>query len=345
MRRRSLALLALAVVALLAGAGAVYAYDQSLEGRIAEGVRVNGVAVGGLTPAAAERKLRRRLLDPLERPVKVRYEDERFKLTPREASVGIDIGGSVRQAVARSREGNMFTRSWREVRGDRVDAALAARVSYSRPAIKRLVAQVHERIDKPARDASVDLSTGSVDPKPAADGLRLRGRLLAKRVERALLDPHDRKVRAKAIVVRPKVTDEELAAKYPAVLVINRGAFQLTLYRNLEPVKTYPIAVGQVGLETPAGLYDIQNKAVDPDWHVPNSDWAGDLAGQIIPGGTPENPIKARWLGIYAGAGIHGTSDDASIGSAASHGCIRMHIPDVEELYPQVPVGAPVYIA
>ena len=125
--------------------------------------------------------------------------------------------------------------------------------------------------------------------------------------------------------------------KYPAVIIVNRSAFQLTLYKNLAPVKTYGIAVGQVGLETPAGLYNIQNKAVDPDWHVPNSAWAGDLAGTVVPGTDPSNPIKARWMGIYAGAGIHGTDADGSIGTAASHGCIRMRIPDVIELYDQVP--------
>ena len=84
---------------------------------------------------------------------------------------------------------------------------------------------------------------------------------------------------------------------------------------------------------------------MNPAWHVPNSAWAGDLAGQIIPGGVPENPLKARWLGIFDGAGIHGTDATSSIGSAASHGCIRMLIPDVIELYDQVDVGAPVYIA
>ena len=99
-----------------------------------------------------------------------------------------------------------------------------------------------------------------------------------------------------------------------------------------------------MGLETPAGLYAIQNKAVDPVWNVPNSDWAGDLAGKAIPPG-PENPLKARWMGIYAGAGIHGTDALDSLGSAASHGCVRMAVPDVIDLYDQTPVGAPVYIA
>ena len=66
-------------------------------------------------------------------------------------------------------------------------------------------------------------------------------------------------------------------------------------------------------------------------------------AGQDIPPG-PSNPIKARWMGIFEGAGIHGTEETYSLGSAASHGCVRMAIPDVEELYDQVEVGTPIYI-
>jgi lipoprotein-anchoring transpeptidase ErfK/SrfK len=128
------------------------------------------------------------------------------------------------------------------------------------------------------------------------------------------------------------------------VVTVDRGHFTLRLFKNLKLAKTYKIAVGQVGLETPAGVYHVQNKAINPAWHVPQSDWAGALAGKVIPGGVPENPLKARWLGIFAGAGIHGTADIGSLGSAASHGCIRMAIPDVEELYDQVPVQAPVYI-
>jgi lipoprotein-anchoring transpeptidase ErfK/SrfK len=177
-------------------------------------------------------------------------------------------------------------------------------------------------------------------------GRRVRARALARAVERTLLAPGARRVvRIHTALQRPRVSDADLAARYPAIVVIDRGAFTLTLYKHLKRVRTYPIAVGMVGLETPAGLYHVQNKAIDPAWSVPNEPWAGSLAGQVIPGGAPNNPIKARWLGIFDGAGIHGTADDASIRSAASHGCIRMHIPDVEELYTQVPVGAPVYIS
>ena len=131
--------------------------------------------------------------------------------------------------------------------------------------------------------------------------------------------------------------------KYPDYIIINRNGFQLRYYHRLKLQKAYTIAVGQQGLETPAGLYDVQDKQVNPSWHVPNSSWAGSLAGQVIPPG-PQDPLKARWMGIDGGAGIHGTEDVGSLGSAASHGCIRMAIPDVIELYDQVEVGTPVYI-
>jgi lipoprotein-anchoring transpeptidase ErfK/SrfK len=146
-------------------------------------------------------------------------------------------------------------------------------------------------------------------------------------------------------VKKPKVTRAQLAAKYPTLIVVERSAFQLTLYKHLRRVHSYAIAVGQIGLETPAGLYHIANKQVNPAWSVPNSSWAGSLAGTVVPGGTPQNPLKARWLGIFDGAGIHGTDQLYSLGTAASHGCIRMAIPDVISLYDQVPVGAPIYIA
>jgi len=345
MRTRLIVLAAFVATLALGGAAAAYSYDHSKRDVIAQGVAVNGVPVGGLTPAAAKAKLRAALLDPLAKPIKVRYKDRRFTLTPKQAAVGVDIDGTVAKALARSREGNMFGRAWRNLRGQSVNAQLAADVSYSQPAIRRLVKRVQRKLNRPAKDASLDLSQGQVDPTHSSTGLRVKFNTLAKDLQRTLLDPGARKVvRVHTKTIEPKVTDAQLAAKYPSIIIVNRGAYQLTLYKDLKVAKTYGIAVGRVGLETPAGLYNIENKEVNPSWHVPNSAWAGSLAGKVIPPG-PDNPIQARWMGIYAGAGIHGTTEDGSIGSAASHGCIRMHIPDVIELYDQVDVGTPVYIA
>ena len=345
MPRRLIAVLALTVTVLLVGAGSLYAYDRQVTKKIADGVTVNGIDVSGLTPAQAQSKLEASLLEPLTQPVSVRYKGRRFTLTPEKARVAVDIDGSVDRAMAVSTDGNLFTRTWREVRGRELDARVDAKIDYSEDAVRSIVRRVERRLEIEARDAAVDLESGKIDPTPEREGLDVRAARLRKDIRSELVDMSDTRIaRVKTRVVEPKVTTKDLAEKYPAVILINRGGFQLSLYKNLKLAKTYPIAVGQVGLETPAGLYNIENKAVNPAWHVPNSAWAGSLAGTVVPPG-PSNPIKARWMGIYAGAGIHGTDATGSIGTNASHGCVRMLIPDVVELYDQVPVGAPVYIA
>jgi lipoprotein-anchoring transpeptidase ErfK/SrfK len=346
MPRRLIAVLVLTVTVLLVGAASLYAFDSKSRHHIADGVTVNGVDVGGLTPEQARDKLSAALLKPLDRPVSVRYQGRRFTLTPAAARVAIDIDGSVDRAMDASQKGNLFTRTWREVRGTELDARVAAKISWDRAAVRKLVRRVKAKLTIEPRDASVDLEHGNVDPVTSKDGQRVELDRLRHDIKTALLNRGAHRIaRIHTDVVKPEVSTAELAKKYPAIIIVNRGAFTLRFYKNLELHKTYRIAVGQVGLETPAGLYHVQNKAVNPAWHVPNSSWAGSLAGHVIPGGTPENPLKARWMGIFDGAGIHGTDATGSIGSAASHGCIRMLIPDVIELYDQVPVGAPVYIA
>jgi lipoprotein-anchoring transpeptidase ErfK/SrfK len=142
----------------------------------------------------------------------------------------------------------------------------------------------------------------------------------------------------------PDVGMRDLRRRYGTVLTVDRDGLKLRLFKRLRHVKTYPIAVGAAGFDTPSGLFSIQSKQVNPAWHVPNSAWAGSVAGQTIPGGAPDNPLKARWLGVNGSVGIHGTAEDWSIGSRASHGCIRMHVSDVVDLYPRVPLGTPVLI-
>jgi lipoprotein-anchoring transpeptidase ErfK/SrfK len=153
-------------------------------------------------------------------------------------------------------------------------------------------------------------------------------------------------VRARLSTVEPAVSSDDLAKKYPSYIIVDRSHFTLRLYEDLKLERTYAIAVGRQGLETPAGLYDVQWRETNPSWHVPNSAWAGKLAGKTIPPG-PDDPIKARWMGFNGGAGIHGIdpSEYSSIGHDASHGCVRMRIPDVIDVYDKTDVGTPVYVA
>jgi lipoprotein-anchoring transpeptidase ErfK/SrfK len=343
--RRLPVVLAVALLALVAAAGGVVAYDRGRDDRLAEGVRVGGVEVGGLRADGARAAVRRALVVPLQRPLVVRAQGRRFRLTAREARVRVDVGASIDAALRRSREGGIVRRTWRSLTGGRVAADLTPRVRHSRAAVQRLVDRVRVRVSRKPRDAEVRFAAFSLGVRDHRNGRTIDAAALKRRVTRALVDPRARRtLRARVRAVRPEVTTSELARRYPTVVTVDRSGFRLRLFRGLKLARTFPIAVGQAGLETPAGLYDIENKAVNPAWHVPNSDWAGALAGRVIPPG-PENPIKARWLGIYAGAGIHGTAERDSIGTNASHGCIRMLVEDVVELYDDVPVGAPVYIA
>jgi len=107
-----------------------------------------------------------------------------------------------------------------------------------------------------------------------------------------------------------------------ANILITKSSRQLTLFNGNDPLRQYPIGIGKPGTPTPLGDYAIALKLMNP----------GGMLG-------------TRWLGLnYDSYGIHGTSQPWLIGNMVSHGCIRMHNSNVEELFTLVKVGTPVYI-
>jgi lipoprotein-anchoring transpeptidase ErfK/SrfK len=344
MGRKGWIAIVVGVVVLTLGAVAAYAYDSSRNDVIADGVTIGGVDVGGMDEAEAKRAVGRQLLGPLRRSLRVGYDGRHWELPGNALKVRANLDAAVAQALEESREGGLPGRLVRYVTGGSLDEQIGAPVTYSRRAVNRFVRRVAEAVGREARDAAVEASPGSLTVVAAENGRKLRDNLLTRQIEAAVLNAKaDHTIAARTHHTRPEVTGEAVAAEYPSYLTLDRGSFTLRLWRHLKLAKTYTVAVGQEGLETPEGLYEIQEKEENPTWHVPESDWAGSLAGQDIPPG-PSNPIKARWMGIFEGAGIHGTEDTWSLGSAASHGCVRMAIPDVEELYDLVEVGTPIYI-
>jgi lipoprotein-anchoring transpeptidase ErfK/SrfK len=323
----------------------VVAIDSSGSDRIADGIRIGSLDVGGLDPDQARARVRRELAPRAQRPVTVTYQAQRFVLRPQAPSMAfkLDVNGTVEAARKRGREGSAFSRV---LGGGEVDASVPARVRYSGKTLERFVARVARRVDRGARDADIDMRSGKLDRTHARNGVSVqRARLQAALVDR-LADPAgSRRVTLPVKVTeRPDRTLADLKKRYPRVIGIDRDAKVLRLYRNLRLERRFQIAVGKAGLESSAGRYKVEEKIVNPPWHAPNKAWAGDLAGKTIPAGDPRNPLEARWLGYHDGEGIHGTSDIASLGTAASHGCIRMSPDAVKELYRQVKVGTPVFL-
>jgi lipoprotein-anchoring transpeptidase ErfK/SrfK len=338
-----IAVIGIGVVLLLVVGGA-YAYDSSQKDKIAEGITIAGVDVGGMDEDEAARAVRKQLLEPLRDSLQVDFRGESWTLPGEKLKLRADIGRAVEEAVAESQSGGFPGRLVRYVSGGEVQEGIAADIGYSQSAINRFVRHVAAEINREPRDAGVDPTAESLEVVAGENGRKLRDNLLTKDLEEAVLNANaPDSIVAHVQVVKPEVTKSEVASEYPSYLTLDRGSFTLRLWKNLKLAKTYTVAVGQEGLETPEGLYAIQAMEENPVWHVPESDWAGSLAGQTIPPG-PENPIKARWMAIFEGAGIHGTEDVGSLGSAASHGCVRMAIPDVEELYDEVEVGTPIFI-
>jgi lipoprotein-anchoring transpeptidase ErfK/SrfK len=347
MRRPFLIVSAVAVLVLGGLAVAVAVFDAKSKNKIADGVKIGTVDVGGMTKPEARAAVKAALLAPLDKPVVVKYGDQTWKLSAQQADIKADVDGWVDDAMERSTSGNFLQHAWREATGGSVDATIPAQVTYDDQAVKDFVAKIKDAVDTEPVDATLQYSDTSLTGTEGKDGTVLRSKQLVRKIGRNITTPGGKRwFKAKTADVAPKVTTEDLAEQYPVVLTVDRANFKLRLFKGLKLVKTYDVRVGQQGLETPAGLYHIQNKAVDPAWNVPYSSWTGDLAGTVVPGGTPENPLKARWMGIFDGAGIHGIDPSAygTIGTAASHGCVGMRIPDVIDLYDQVPVGAPIYI-
>ncbi len=295
---------------------------------VRDGVSVVGVDLSGLTGAQARQLLHDRALPRIQRRFEVRVARRLFVLTTGRLRLRFSEAATARRAM-------------------RADAGQAVRpvISFRRRPLAAFVRRATETTYVAPRNARLRIGVRRIATRQAARGRQLRPARLGKAIRERIESPlRGRALRPRRARVRPAVTLPDLRRSNPVVLTISRSGFRLRLFRRLRYVRSYGIAVGAAGTETPTGLYRIQSKQVNPAWHAPNRPWAGSYAGKTVPGGAPDNPLKARWMGIAGGVGIHGTAEPWSIGSAASHGCIRMRVSDVIDLYRRVPLGSQVLI-
>ena len=142
--------------------------------------------------------------------------------------------------------------------------------------------------------------------------------------------------------LRPVFKVRGASRTMPTVIVIRRDSKHLYLYKGRKLVRRLGVATGQSRYPTPLGTFAVVDKQYNPWWYPPRSDWAKGL--KPVPPGAG-NPLGTRWMGLTGGlVGMHGTPDAASIGYSASHGCIRLRIPDAEWLFEHVQLGTPVVI-
>jgi lipoprotein-anchoring transpeptidase ErfK/SrfK len=301
---------------------------------IAAGVSAAGVDLSGLTVDQAVQQLEP-LSDRIENAgILVESADVQFTFKPTQAGAILDTVLTARRALY----------AGREAAGAPVDVPLAVR--HSQRAVEAFVASISKRLRREPRDARTIVTLRRVRVTHSRTGRDIYAAGLAKKIGEAIVDPRiTRVIKARLRKVKPKVTADQARKSVGTVITIDQSAFKLRLFKKLKVVRTYGVAVGQPAYPTPNGRFAIQSKQIDPVWSVPNSPWAGELGGSTVGGGSAANPLKARWMGVSGSVGIHGTGQDYSIGTRASHGCIRMHVADVKLLYRRVPLGTPVLIA
>ena len=336
--RRALTIVFLSL-SIAAAASAASAQEPPVEERIRAGVTVSGVDVGNLTLAEAEAKLAQTLGPVLSEDVVVTAAKRRFVLTMAELGFSFRADRTALRALYAGQQAPAAPD------GSLPPASAEPSVAFERAPLWRFAKAAGAAVHVKPRDARLKITLTRLIKRKARKGRKLELRPLVETIKATLDDPlAARSIKPGRITLIPTVRTRDLRKKYPSVITIDRSHFRLRLFKHLRFVKGYGVAVGQPAYPTPTGLFAIQTKQVNPTWTAPSSPWAGEMAGQQIAGGAWNNPLKARWMGVDGSVGIHGTGLPWSIGTRASHGCIRMTVPDVIDLFRRVSVGTPVLI-
>ena len=305
-------------VLVIAALAPVLSGDAAPPVLIAPGVTLAGMPVGGMSNEQAQAAL----LPAFAKPVRLVYGDRRWRIVPARFGARVTISEGVAEALRAP-----------------TDSAVALTSEVDEHEVRTFVRALDKRVSFPAKDAELK-GLKELQPQftPDRAGVQVLRQLTAQRIVRALQSPQIRRIRVATKVVEP----ERTVLKFGPVIVIRRGANELRYYQGAKLVRKFGVATGQAIYPTPTGTFSIVDMQLNPWWRPPDSDWAKGL--KPIPPG-PGNPLGTRWMGLSApGVGIHGTPDDTSIGYSASHGCIRMHIPDAEWLFHHVQLGTPVVI-
>jgi lipoprotein-anchoring transpeptidase ErfK/SrfK len=315
-KRAAVFLLGVVVAAGIVGVAAPVASPPSVT--IATGVVVSGVSVGGLTSEPARALLRR----AVARSLVLVHAGRRWRVGPRELDVTAAVDRAVAAALlARPREG----------------VVLDVRVPHV--SVRRFVARLSRRLDRRPRNAAL---VGLVGGRPFVTPDRAGVAVLRRAAQRAIAVALDRGLRGPVRIPVRRIPPKVTRAGFGPIVVIDRATNTLRLYRGPALWQTFRVATGSPYYPTPSGTWRIVRKERYPWWFPPASDWARGL--KPVPPG-PGNPLGTRWMGLSASAvGIHGTPNAASIGYSASHGCIRMNVPEAEWLFERVRIGTPVIV-
>lgn len=315
-------------------------YDNKQRNIVFAGALVGGVPIGGMTFDAARQKIVEQLVDPLSDPVSITVEGQDFITSAVELGV-TNNALSQFDKVSSTQEMAMPRRIWTRMIGASIGKRTDVQTEVDEEKLRAFVVKVAAAVDRAPTDTQLSLVEGTLKMTPRAPGFRLDQ---AKSIDQLQLTiaSHQPVVRLSGATLAPNDTKNST----DDVLVVKVGENKLMHYRGIDLVKVYDVATGSNQYPTPKGQFKVANKRLRPTWVNPAKypgGWGFNLPAKIGPG--PGNPLGTRALDLNTpGIRIHGTSAVSSLGYNESHGCIRMRMSDVEELFAVIPVGTPVLI-
>lgn len=302
------------------------------------GADVYGVDCGGYRMPVATAMVAEKVAAPLLKPLVMQYAGRRWTLATSKMAA-VDSEGMVRAAYAAGyRKHNYFKRAYHRAAPNEFPVRVELRFRYRDNRVQLFVKRLKRYVDRPGVDARQLLVGKRIMITPAQSRRDLNLGVTRKLIRDAL-PKGVRRLTPMVKETQPKLTRDS----YGKAMVVVKSERRLYLYDKDKLEKEYPVAIGTPGHPTPSGDWHIVNKRYRPTWVNPGSAWAAGMPDRIAPGYG--NPLGTRALDLDAsGIRIHGTSSVGSVGTAASHGCMRMYMPDIEDLFDRVEVGTPVFI-
>jgi len=307
------------------------------------GVSVADSDLSGMTEAQARAAIEEAVAAPLMEPVAVVADGREFTFDPR-GTVEIDVDGMVAEAFEPRRAASYLARIQHDIVGTPLSAQIEPRYTVDETVMAAWLKDVAKQVNRRAVDASITVVGSKVRLNREKSGRRVDLAAAAPALaaafspEQALSESKTVEIPVKKI--KPKVT----AKKLPKTIVVDLSQRRIRLYKGAKLEVTYPCAIGTPYHPTPTGHFEVVGKRYMPTWvnPAPNG-WGASMPKSIPPG--PGNPLGTRAINLSAsGIRFHGTQNIGSIGTAASHGCMRMRMHDVEDFYPRVKIGTQVYI-
>lgn len=312
--------------------------DFSRQRIVPKGATVEGVPVGGLPRDEAVALVRDKVEKLLTAPMTLTFQDKTFTLDSSKY-LSVDCEGMVDETFLPQQTATLAERVLRRVTGASVSVNVARKLKVDTDGLASWLDETALQIDKPAVDSSLTIVKERVNISKSAVGYRLDKQATAGILGKALRDG-SRDVAMKIDEIKPRISEKS----FGKTILVVKSERHLWLYNGPKLEKDFPVAVGTPGHPTPAGWWVIENKRYMPSWSNPAPNgWGAGMPAYIAPGYY--NPLGTRALDLNAsGIRIHGSAADWSIGTAASHGCMRMHMDDIEDLYERVQVGTRVII-